>query len=511
MVWTKWVVAGALVVLLGVPLITRERSADVTPGAPQLIIITPHNEQIRYEFGRGFSQWHEKNYGEPVEVIWNAPGGTSEIRQTLIAQYTAALQSGQAPGGSADLVMGGGEYEYSRFKRPLTVTVNGQERTTTITAPVDFDDDWLEETYGPNEIGSNKIYDPEKYWFGTALSSFGIVYNRDVLHRISVPEPTYWRDLTNPDLAGWLSIGNPAHSGSITKSFDTILQREGWIEGWKIIRRIAANARTFTAQSLKVPADVSNGDAAAGICIDFLGRFEAQAIEEAGGGNRVGYVDPPGVSAVDPDPIAMLRGAPHPEIARRFIEYVLSEEGQALWQFRAGQSNGDGLGPERFELRRLPIRRSMFAKFSDRFIDKVDMYEIATPIDLNPDYWNFISPMFTAMAMDTHDDLQAAWHAIISHPAYPRDAQGLIDSNVVNDPVLSEMLALFDSMPTALVANGETRPLTDEANLADIAAAWKDASLWSKNAEPVQLMRVEMTRFFRDRYRRIVELAETAE
>jgi len=505
--WQKYAIIASLVVLLGVPLITRERSADVPAGAKRVIIITPHNEQIRYEFGRAFSLWHEKHFGEPVEVIWNAPGGTSEIRRTLNAQYTAALQAGQQPGGAADLVMGGGEYEYSRFKRPITVTVNGEERSTTVTAPVDFDDEWLEETYGENIIGSSKLYDPEQYWFGTALSSFGIVYNRDVLKRLNVPEPTYWRDLCEPQLIGWVSVGNPAHSGSITKAFDTVLQRHGWHEGWMIIRRLAANARSFTAQSLRVPAEVSHGDAAMGVCIDFLGRFEAQAIRESGSSDRVGYVDPPGVSAIDPDPIAMLRGAPNPEIAKRFIEFVLSEEGQALWQFPAHGSAPDELGPERYELRRLPILRSMYAEYFDRFIDRVDPYALAAPLNANTDYWNFIAPMFSAMAIDNHKVLAEAWHAITTHPAYPRDAQGLIEANAVDDPTLHEMLALFDSMPSTLASDGRTLSVADETNLAAIAAAWKQPALWPNEAEPVQLMRVEMTRFFRNQYVRIVELA----
>jgi iron(III) transport system substrate-binding protein len=509
--WPRVAIVASLVVLLGVPLITRERSADVVPGARSLIIITPHNEQIRYEFGRAFSQWHERRFGEPVQVIWNAPGGTSEIRSTLLAQYTAALQSDQQPGGAADLVMGGGEFEYARFKRPITITVAGETRSTTITAPVDFDDEWLEATYGENRIGSAQLYDPDKYWFGTALSSFGIVYNRDVLARLGVPEPTYWRDFCNPELIGWVSVGNPAHSGSINKSFDTILQRHGWHEGWMIIRRLAANARSFTAQSLRVLTEVSHGDAAMGVCIDFLGRFEAQAIRESGSGDRVGYVDPPGVSAIDPDPIAMLRGAPNPELAKRFIQFVLSEEGQALWQFPANVSAADELGPERYELRRLPIVRAMYESHFDRFIDRVDPFELAAPIDANLNYWSFIAPMFTAMAIDNHERMQEAWHAITSHPAYPRDAQGLIDADLVVDPVLREMLALFDSMPSVLAEDGSRLSLADDSNLPAIAAAWKKPELWPGEAEPMQVMRVEMTRFFNDQYERIAELARKHE
>jgi len=47
------------------------------------------------------------------------------------------------------------------------------------------------------------------------------------------------------------------------------------------------------------------------------------------------------------DPIALLRGAPHGELARAFIEYVLSPDGQKLWNAKPGTSGGT----ERFALR----------------------------------------------------------------------------------------------------------------------------------------------------------------
>jgi hypothetical protein len=40
----------------------------------------------------------------------------------------------------------------------------------------------------------------------------------------------------------------------------------------------------------------------------------------------------------------MFRGAPNPELATRFIEFVLSMEGQRLWAFKTGASDGLGWG-----------------------------------------------------------------------------------------------------------------------------------------------------------------------
>ncbi len=62
-------------------------------GDPTLVIITPHNEAIRYEFARGFSRWHQERYGTPVRIEWREIGGTSEIASYLTAEYVTAFRA----------------------------------------------------------------------------------------------------------------------------------------------------------------------------------------------------------------------------------------------------------------------------------------------------------------------------------------------------------------------------------------------------------------------------------
>ncbi len=525
--------------LLAVPLLFRpEGSRPAAPAdAQRLIIITPHNEQIRTEFSAAFEQWHQREFGEPVQVIWSVPGGTSEIRRMLESQFASAFEAGNEPGGDADLIFGGGSYEHTMLKRGVSVNINGETRQEPITQRIDFEDAWLDATYGPNIIGDGILYDPDKHWFGTALSGFGIVYNRDTLAQLSVSEPQQWEDLTHPELAGWIALVNPGQSGSITTAFDTILQRRGWHRGWHILRRAGANARYFSASSSKAPRDVSYGDAAMGVCIDFYGRYQAQAILDAGGGSRVGYVDPPGATTIDADPISLLRNPPNPVVAKRFVEFTLTEEAQALWQFpsresretprltsdqrgRRGSDAGtddrgaQSLGPQRFELRRLPILRSMYERHFDRMIDRVNPFEIAAPVDANPSFRAFIAPLFAAMAMDTHDDLEAAWQAIITHPAYPHSGQQrIVTAEDVRDPTLRGMLELFDALPTIEGPEGQVFDLANGSHLEPVRRGWlrrewAAEGLWHEEATPAEEMRKRFVAFFRRNYRQIVGLAQ---
>ena len=127
-----------------------------------------------------------------------------------------------------------------------------------------------------------------------------------------------------------------------------------------------------------------------------------------------------GDTMVDPDPISVLTNAPDPELARRFIEYVLEGPGQSLWQFEPASEPVDELGPREFALRRLPVNRKLYSSFAKRMIDDIDPYEDAQ-LPEHPDraMRAFIAPIFGAMAMDTHSLLMQAWTAIVEHPAYP--------------------------------------------------------------------------------------------
>ncbi len=505
------IIGFCLAVLFGVPLFFRGDYVEIPEGASQVIIISPHNEQIRHEFGHGFESWHQEMYGEPAQVVWSVPGGTSEIRRMLISQYKHALETGKEPGGEADLVFGGGSYEHGVLKKAIKAKFGEEEVTTTISVPATIDQAILDEVYGENLIGDITIYDPDGNWHGLALSGFGIVYNNEVLADLEIESPSTWEALCNPALFGKLALVNPAQSGSVTTAFEAILKNLGWERGWQVLRRAAANARYFSASSLKPPADVSQGDAAMGVCIDFYGRYQAQAVKSSGGGERVGYIDPPSATMIDPDPISLLRGAPNEEMALRFITYCMTKEAQALWQFKIEDAAPDELGPDTFELRRMPVRREMYAKYLDRMVDQVNPYETARPAPY-PDrnMRAFIAPLFSAMAMDSHEELMHAWQAIVAHPAYP-DTTGIVTADDVDDSELKEMLILFDSMPLIPTNEGSELSMDTPENRKILKYGWlRDQwigdGLWNPEDYGSTALKREAAAFFKQQYKIIIKL-----
>lgn len=481
--------AFVLALLIVVPLLLQPKRTGADPSSRRLIVITPHNEQIRFEFGRGFDLWHRAKYGSSVTIEWRTPGGTSEIRRQLIAEYEAAARDGRLALMNYDLLFGGGSFEHAQIAQSRTMTdALGATGSYTISEPVDFPAQMLSEWYGENRIGRNTLYDPNRHWFGTALSGFGIVFNRDVLAAHDLPPPTTWDDLANPRLAGLIALADPTRSGSVATTFEVILQREGWVEGWTMLRAASANSRYFSDSASKVVIDVSAGEAAIGTCIDFYGRLQTQSLADAGY-DRLGYVDPPGLSDIDPDPVSLLTGAPHRDLALRFIEFCLSADGQALWQFPRRSADKE-LGPERFELRRLPIRRMMYSQYSGNFIDRVDPFALARPVESwSPDYRAVLTVLFPAMVLDTHDDLRAAWSV-------------LGRARAADHPALAKMESLFIEFPKVTLADGSMVSLAETSSLPLLRARWKETPAL-RDAD-----RRDWTIFYRNHYRDVVRLAE---
>ncbi len=250
---------GGMALLVAVPVAARRGGPKAPAGAAQVIVVSPHNEQIRQEFGRAYAEWHQKEFGQPATVIWNSPGGTSEIRKTLVASYTAAVRAGKAPGGNADVLFGGGSFEFDQMAQPLVV--DGKKSTTSILEPLHFSSEFLKETYGePEHRCCMAAGCSAQMARGTALRSARLASSTttrcwhgcivDPLHR------------PGRRLVAGVALVNPAQSGSVATAMETILLREGWVEGWRILRRAGGNARSISGSATRAPVEVAQGEAA---------------------------------------------------------------------------------------------------------------------------------------------------------------------------------------------------------------------------------------------------------
>ena len=481
----RLVIVLALIVIVALPFAVRPKRVSLAKADDTVVIITPHNEAIRAEYARGFAEWYRARTGRTVAIDWRIIGGTSDIARFLEGEYVAAFelywtrklgkpwssevqagfQNGRLPPGSSwtviearmaflgsdvgcgiDVFFGGGTYDFERQAQAGRLVDAGM---------LQLHPEWFTDAVIPRIFGGENYWHPDGLWFGTVLSSYGVLFNRDSLARLGFTgEPTRWEDLADPRLVGEVALADPTKSGSVAKAFENIIQqqmqrrlhalqaadpagepvalearaiREGWLAGLRLLQQVGANARYFTDTSQKPPIDVAAGNCAAGLCIDFYGRQQQEAVRRRDHSERVGYISPPGGSVSSVDPIALLRGAPNRTVATAFIEYSLSMAGQKLWNFRPGTPGG----PQQFVLRRMPVRRDFYAHTEWKEY-RSDPEE--SPFDQNEPLiyraawtgrvFREMAFVIRVMCQDTRVELAKAWRAIIAAPE-PAKSQAL--------------------------------------------------------------------------------------
>jgi len=470
----RGIIVLALVATVALPFLLRPHQPSAAGADDTLILISPHNEAIRHEFTLGFRSWYKARTGRTVYMDWRNVGGTSEIARYLEGEYVASFrnlwtgslgrtwseairagfQNGRLPmdapadvreareafvasgaGCGIDLFFGGGVYDFSKQQEAGRLVDSGVAR---------LHPDWFSDAAFPLAFGGSTYRDKAGLWFGSVLSSYGIIYNRDALARLGIVRPPeQWSDLADPRFLGQIGLCDPTKSGSIAEAFENVIQqqmhrrvdalgaeapkaelaeavRQGWADGLHLVQLVGANARYFTDTSQKPPIDVASGDCAAGMCIDFYGREQQEAVRRRNpGSDRLGYISPDGGASYSVDPVAMLRGAPHPAVAQAFIEYVLSLDGQKIWNFRTGTPGG----PEEFALRRLPVRRDFYARddwTQYRSDPEENPYARKALLVYRPEWtgqlYQALAFTIRVMTEDTHPELAKAWRAIIAAP-----------------------------------------------------------------------------------------------
>ncbi len=495
-------ILAVLAAVIGVPFALKPKQSLLANADDTLVIISPHLEAIRYEFSRAFGEYYQAKTGRTVRIDWRIVGGTSEIARYLQGEYynafkrewtssgkpwtnevaaayangslkpeatEAALAARQAflasnAGVGIDLFFGGGAFDFIAQAKAGTLVDSGV---------IGAHPDWFTDASIPLTVSGEPYYDPQGRWIGTCLSAFGICYNADSLRRLGVTElPASWNDLTDPKFAHQVALADPTKSGSIAKAFEMIIQQQmqmvvgsseateaalaaGWRNALQLILKASANARYFADSAGKVPMDVSLGDAAIGMCIDFYGRFTSESVRIGDQSSRMQYFTPLGGSSIGVDPIGMLRGAPHPELAREFIAFVLSIEGQKLWNFKVGAPGG----PTRYALRRLPVRKELYApEFTAYRSDPRSFpYEEAKAFTYH-DAWT--GALFSALrfiirvsCIDAHDEQADAWQALIAAGFPPEATAAFTDISRIDYAAAKDVIrpALKGSTPLAEV------------------------------------------------------------
>lgn len=247
----------------------------------------------------------------------------------------------------------------------------------------------------PEKIGSYPINDPENFYSGFAASGYGIMWNDRYAKANKLPEPKDWQDLAKSVYFDHVAMAAPSRSGTTHLTIETILQGEGWDQGWRTLKEVSGNFSQITERSFGVPEAVNSGQVGFGIVIDFFA-FSSQA-----SGFPVKFVYPT-VTTIVPANVAMIANAPNKAGAEAFLDYLVSPAGQEVL-----------LEPS---IRRLPVNPSVYAKapadYPNPFKDPSLGSRVKFDVNVSEKRTNVVDVLYDQTVTFQLDALKAATKAI---------------------------------------------------------------------------------------------------
>ena len=159
--------------------------------------------------------------------------------------------------------------------------------------------------------------DPQGRWYGTYLTPEGLLYNTEAVAEGEVPGT--WDDLLDERWRGRILIRSPLESGTMRTLWGAMILRQPTVEdGYRWLARLDRNTKGYAADPTQLYLRVARGEADLTMWNLPDTYLQAQTYP-------FGFSAPDGGTPVLVDGIAIPAGAPRPERARAFVEFVTSE------------------------------------------------------------------------------------------------------------------------------------------------------------------------------------------
>jgi iron(III) transport system substrate-binding protein len=167
-------------------------------------------------------------------------------------------------------------------------------------------------------------HDEKDRWYGTYETPQVIVYNSEAVRAEDAPHD--WDDIVDPKWRDKVLIRNPTPSDTMRVIFGAIIWRfyketGSADKGYDWLRKLDANVHEYTADGTLLMQKLARREG----LVSLWDMPDVRLFKEQKG-FPVAYNVPTSGTPVVTDGIAIIRGAPHEEEARRFYEFVTTPE-----------------------------------------------------------------------------------------------------------------------------------------------------------------------------------------
>jgi iron(III) transport system substrate-binding protein len=259
-----------------------------TKQSKSLLIYTPHGQDLLKDFVARYKQVH------PEVDVQFLDMGSREVLERLRAERNRP---------QADLWWGAA---HTTFQAAAEENLLAPYRPT-----------WADKV-------PESARDPQDRWYGTYETPEVIVYNSELVSAADAPQD--WDDVLDPKWRDKVLIRNPIPSDTMRAILGAMIWRSyretnSPAGGYEWLRRLDANVHEYTADGTLLMQKLARGEG----LISLWDMPDVRLFREKKNLN-VAYVIPKSGTPVVTDGIAIVRGAPHEEEARRFYEFVNTPE-----------------------------------------------------------------------------------------------------------------------------------------------------------------------------------------
>ncbi len=157
---------------------------------------------------------------------------------------------------------------------------------------------------------------PEGYFTAGRILNMGITYNTKLVKANEAPRD--WEELLDTKWKGQIGMPNPNYSGSTLDTVEALSNKYGW----GFFEKLRKNGLVVVKGSSGTVGKVARGEIKVAIALDFITRNSAAK------GNPLGFNYPKSGAVSIASPVAIIRTTKNPAQAKRFIDFILSNEGQ---------------------------------------------------------------------------------------------------------------------------------------------------------------------------------------